>query len=68
MEHTGHLVRAFLPKTRLSDFMEVVRTSGLLLHECSLKKTSLEESFFNIVKGEAIHAEADGGTRELSVS
>jgi len=48
--------------------MEVVRTSGLLLHECSLKKTSLEESFFNIVKGEAIHAEADGGTRELSVS
>jgi ABC-type multidrug transport system ATPase subunit len=57
VERTGHLVRAFLPKAKLSDFMEVVRTSGLLLHECSLKKTSLEESFFNIIKGEAMIAE-----------
>ena len=68
VERTGQLVRAFLPKARLSDFMEVVRTSGLLLHECSLKKTSLEESFFNIVKGEATHTDADGGNRELSIS
>lgn len=68
VERTGHLVRAFLPKARLSDFMETVRTSGLLLHECSLKKTSLEESFFNIVKGEPTFTEADGGNRELIIS
>ena len=52
VERTGHLVRAFLPKARLCDFVELVRASGMLLHECSLKKTSLEESFFNLVKGE----------------
>jgi len=49
VERTGNLVRGLLPKARLSDFMEVVRTSGLLLLECSLKKTSLEESFFNLI-------------------
>jgi hypothetical protein len=53
VERTGHLVRALLPKARLCDFVELVRTSGMLLHECSLKKTSLEESFFNLVKGDA---------------
>jgi ABC-type multidrug transport system ATPase subunit len=68
VERTGKLVRAFLPKARLSDFMEVVKTSGLLLRECSLKKTSLEESFFNIVKGEATHSEPDSGNRVLSIS
>lgn len=68
VERTGHLVRAFLPKEKLSDFMEVVRTSGLLLHECSLKKTSLEESFFNIIKGEAMLAENGNGSGQVSVS
>ena len=65
---TGNLVRALLPKARLSDFMEVVGTSGLLLHECSLKKTSLEESFFKIIKGDATPAEATGGNRGAIVS
>jgi ABC-2 type transport system ATP-binding protein len=49
---TGDVVRAFLPKARLYDFMELVRTSGLQLHECSLKRASLEESFFNVIRGE----------------
>jgi ABC-2 type transport system ATP-binding protein len=68
VERNGHLVRALLPKANLSDFMEVIRTSGLLLHECSLKKTSLEESFFNIIKGEATLAESANGRSGVGVS
>jgi hypothetical protein len=64
VEQTGSLVRAFLPKARLGDFLDLVRTSGLLLHECSLKKASLEESFFNIVKSEGSLTEAGGGNPE----
>jgi ABC-type multidrug transport system ATPase subunit len=68
VERTGPLVRALLPKARLCDFVELVKTSGMLLHECSLKKTSLEESFFNLVKGEATLTEHENGNREVSVS
>jgi ABC-type multidrug transport system ATPase subunit len=68
VERTGHLVRALLPKARLRDFVELVRTSGMLLHECSLKKTSLEESFFNLVKGDATLTENANGNRKVSVS
>ena len=53
VERTGDIVKGLLPKARLFDFMEVVRTSGLHLHECSLKKASLEESFFNLVGNES---------------
>lgn len=58
IERLGALVKGTVPKERLYDFIEFTRNAGLLLHECSLKKTSLEESFFNIVKG--------GGGYELS--
>ena len=71
VERSGHLVRALLPKARLCDFLEQVRTSGMSLHECSLKKTSLEESFFNLVKGEATLPEngaREVGDREIGVS
>jgi ABC-2 type transport system ATP-binding protein len=67
VEYTGNLVRALLPKARLCDFVELIRTSGMLLHECSLKKTSLEESFFNLVKGEATLSENANGNREVSI-
>jgi ABC-2 type transport system ATP-binding protein len=68
VERTGNLVRGFLPKARLSDFMEVVRTSGLLLLECSLKKTSLEESFFKLIGKETTTTEANRSNREVGVS
>jgi ABC-2 type transport system ATP-binding protein len=68
VERTGHLVRALLPKARLGDFMEAVRSSGLFLHECSLKKTSLEESFFNLVKGEGTSSGVNESNRESAVS
>src|ERR1700733_2560957 len=68
VERTGNLVRGLLPKARLSDFMEVVRTSGLLLLECSLKKTSLEESFFNLIGKETTTTEANRSNREVGVS
>jgi hypothetical protein len=31
--------------------MEYTRAAGLNVHECSLKKHSLEDSFFNLVGG-----------------
>jgi ABC-2 type transport system ATP-binding protein len=61
VERTGNLVRALLPKAKLGDFMDLIRVPGMLLHECSLKKTSLEESFFNLVKGDVILAENANG-------
>jgi len=44
-------VKASIPKERLYDFMDFTRISGLHVHECSLKKISLEDSFFKIIKG-----------------
>lgn len=50
-EKQGTVMKGVIPKERLYDFMEFARGHALALHECSLKKTSLEEKFFNIVKG-----------------
>jgi ABC-2 type transport system ATP-binding protein len=51
VERLGNLVAGSIPKERLYDFMEFSRSAGLNVRECSLKKTSLEDSFFKIVKG-----------------
>lgn len=51
VERSGELVMGSIPKDRLYDFMEFTRASGLDVHECALKKTSLEDSFFKILKG-----------------
>jgi len=51
VERAGKAVKGLIPREKLYDFMDFVRSSGLHLHECSLKKTSLEDSFFKIVKG-----------------
>jgi ABC-2 type transport system ATP-binding protein len=51
VERVGNTITGQLPKEKLYDFMELARISGLHWHECSLKKTSLEDSFFNIIKG-----------------
>lgn len=56
VERTGNVIKGVIPKEKLYEFMEFARGSGLHLHECSLKKTSLEDSFFNIVKGAASSA------------
>jgi ABC-type multidrug transport system ATPase subunit len=65
---TGEVVRAFLPKAKLHDFIELVHTSGLQLHECSLKRASLEESFFNIIRGEEAPAGTEGQKNTATVS
>ena len=52
VERTGNLVRASLPRERLYDFMDYTRNAGLNVHECSLRKRSLEESFFRIIQAE----------------
>jgi len=51
VERQGTVVTAEIPKDKLYDFMEFSRACGLPLRECSLKKTSLEDKFFHIVKG-----------------
>lgn len=62
VERVGTIVKGFIPKARLYDFMDLTRSSGVLVHECSLKKNSLEDSFFQIVrgKGEATAAVPEG--------
>jgi len=51
IERQGKLVKGSIPKEKLYEFMDFTRDSGLKVHECSLKKNSLEDSFFNIIKG-----------------
>jgi ABC-type multidrug transport system ATPase subunit len=51
VERQGTLAKGTIPKERLYDFMEYSRMTGIQVHECSLKKISLEDSFFKIVKG-----------------
>jgi ABC-2 type transport system ATP-binding protein len=68
VSRTGDVVRALLPKAKLYEFMELVRTSGLQLHECSLKRASLEESFFNVIRGEESLATIGGQSNAVAVS
>jgi ABC-2 type transport system ATP-binding protein len=51
IERLGNLVKGSIPKTNLYEFMDYSRNAGLSVHECSIKKNSLEDSFFQIVKG-----------------
>jgi ABC-2 type transport system ATP-binding protein len=51
VERSGNLVKANIPKGKLYDFMDYTRSCDLHVHECSLKKNSLEDSFFKIIKG-----------------
>ncbi len=51
VERQGNLVKGSVPKERLYDFMDYARSSNLNVHDCSLKKISLEDSFFKIIKG-----------------
>ena len=51
VERTGSVAKGTIPKERLYDFMDRARNSGARVLECSLKRNSLEDSFFHIVKG-----------------
>jgi ABC-2 type transport system ATP-binding protein len=51
VQRSGNLAKGTIPKDRLYDFMDYIRRSGLHLQECSINKISLEDSFFNIVRG-----------------
>ncbi len=46
-------IKGEIPAEKLMDFVQLVYSSGHKLYECSLKKMSLEDSFFNILKGGA---------------
>jgi ABC-2 type transport system ATP-binding protein len=51
VERAGDLIKASIPREKLYEFMEYTRSLGIVVHECSLKKHSLEDSFFKIIKG-----------------
>jgi ABC-type multidrug transport system ATPase subunit len=51
VERVGNFAKGTIPKERLYDFMEFSRNAELQVQECSLKKISLEDSFFKIIKG-----------------
>jgi ABC-2 type transport system ATP-binding protein len=48
---TTDTVKGEIPVERLSDLVRFTEEAGLRLYECSLKKYSLEDTFFNILKG-----------------
>src|SRR5580698_5463596 len=52
VERTGNVMMADIPKAKLYDFIKHTKDSGLNVHECSLRKRSLEESFFRIIQAE----------------
>ena len=51
VERLGGLVKGNVPKAKLYEFMQYTQAANLTVHECSLKKNSLEDSFFKLVKG-----------------
>jgi ABC-2 type transport system ATP-binding protein len=63
-ERSGNLVKGTIPKEKLYDFMEFAKSGGLLVHECSLKKTTLEDSFFNIVNQRNAQQGSEGSGAE----
>jgi ABC-type multidrug transport system ATPase subunit len=56
VERLGGLVKGNIPKAKLYEFMQYTQAANLAVHECSLKKNSLEDSFFKLVKGSSVEA------------
>lgn len=50
---TADTIKAEIPTDRLMEFMQFTERSSLKIYECSLKKVTLEDAFFNILKGES---------------
>lgn len=50
---TPSKVKGEIPADKLNDFIQFADTGKLKIYECSLKKLSLEDAFFSILKGEA---------------
>jgi ABC-2 type transport system ATP-binding protein len=47
---TPTTIKGEIPAEQLQNFVQLIGSSGRKLYECSLKKMSLEDSFFNILK------------------
>lgn len=47
-------VKGSIPHAKLHDFMAFIKKSKLMLYSCAFRKKTLEESFFNIIKGGTI--------------
>jgi ABC-2 type transport system ATP-binding protein len=52
---TPTTVKGEVPAERLTEFVQQVDGAGKRLYECSLKRLSLEDSFFKILKGKNEH-------------
>jgi len=49
---TADTIKAEIPTEKLAELIRFIEVSGLKMYECSLKKVTLEDAFFNILKGE----------------
>jgi hypothetical protein len=52
----GTRLRGSIPAARLFELMETVRATGAVLRSCALKKDTLEESFFAVLRRAESHA------------
>ncbi len=50
---TPTAVKAEIPAEKLEEFVRLVTGAGRRLYECSLKRRTLEDAFFKILKGDA---------------
>jgi ABC-2 type transport system ATP-binding protein len=53
IDRQGDAVRGTIPAGQLFAFMDYLRQEGLRVLDCSLQRTSLEDSFVRILKGDA---------------
>jgi len=49
---TAKSLRGMIPAAKLPDFFRFTQEANVKIYECSLKKMSLEEAFFDILKGD----------------
>jgi ABC-type multidrug transport system ATPase subunit len=49
---TGALVIGSIPEEKLGEFMAYLAKNSLRLHKCDLNRMTLEDSFFNLIKGD----------------
>ena len=56
VEDTGRGIRGTMPAENFHNFMDFARGAEVTVFECSHKKKTLEESYFNILKGNNKHA------------
>ena len=59
IDRQGDVVGGSIPAAQLFEFMDYVHREGLRVLDCSLQRTSLEDSFVRILKGDAANGKKE---------